>query len=102
MVVHAGSATGVIIVNRSFAEKFFPEGNPLGRRISTGQLGTPEAEEWWTIVGVAPDLYMNGPQNEEPEGFYLPVAQSDVQFMSIAVRTPRSRNPATAAGPAAR
>jgi predicted permease len=80
-------APGVIIVNRSFAEKFFPEGNPLGRRISTGQLGTPEAEEWWTIVGVAPDLYMNGPQNEEPEGFYRPVAQSDVQFMSIAVRT---------------
>ncbi len=77
----------VVIVNRSFAEQFFPDRNPLGQRISGGQLGTPEAEEWWTIVGVAPDLYMNGPLNERPEGYYRPVAQTDVRFMSLAVRT---------------
>jgi len=86
-VMDSADAQQVVIVNRSFAEKFFAGRSPLGQRIAGGALDSPEAQEWWTIVGVAPDLYMNGPLNEEPEGFYTPVAQSDVRFMSIAVRT---------------
>ncbi len=86
-IMDSADAQQVVIVNRSFVDKFFPDRSPLGRRLSAGQLGTPAAEEWWTIVGVAPDLYMNGPLNEQPEGIYRPVAQSDVQFMSIAVHT---------------
>ncbi len=86
-IMDNADAQRVVIVNRSFAEKFFPGRSPLGQRISGGQLGTPEEQEWSTIVGVAPDLYMTGPLNEEPEGFYAPVAQTDVRFISIAVRT---------------
>jgi len=77
----------VAIVNRSFVERHFADRSPLGHRFSTGAPGTPQADEWLTIVGVAPDLYMSGPLNEDPAGFYVPVAQSDVRFMSIAVRT---------------
>ena len=86
-VMDNGDAQRVVIVNRTFAEKFFADRSPLGQRIASGQLDTPEAEQWWTIIGVAPDLYMSGPLNEQPEGFYRPVAQSDLRFMSIAVRT---------------
>lgn len=38
------------------------------------------------MVGVAPDLYMDGPENEHPAGYYVPVAQGGARFMSIAVR----------------
>jgi len=86
-VMDTAESQPVAIVNRSFVERHFPDVSPLGRRISTGQPGTPEADQWLTIVGVAPDLYMSGPLNEDPAGFYVPVAQSDVRFMSIAVRT---------------
>ena len=32
-------------------------------------------------------MYLGGPNNEDPEGFYLPLAQNPAPFMSIAVRT---------------
>lgn len=86
-VMDTSDNQAVAIVNRSFAEQHFPDRNPLGQRISVGEPGTPAADEWMTIVGVAPDLYMSGPLNEQPAGFYVPLAQDDQRFMSIAIRT---------------
>jgi predicted permease len=86
-VMDTADSQPVAIVNRSFADLHFSGRSPLGHRISTGRPDTPEADSWLTIVGVAPDLYMAGRLDEEPQGFYVPVAQSDVRFMSIAVRT---------------
>ncbi len=76
----------VVVVNESFAARYFPEGSPLGRRI---RMGTGEdADEWLTVVGVAPDMHLSGVENEEPEGFYVPLAQSDQRFTSLILRTP--------------
>jgi putative ABC transport system permease protein len=78
-------ALPVAIVNRSFVRKHFPDGSPLGARIRIG--GDDGGQPWRTIVGVAPDLHMSGAQNEEPDGFYSPLAQDrSVRFMSLAVR----------------
>ena len=84
------NATGdpVAIVNASFVQRFLPGGSPLGRRI---RVGTSESTEAWrTIVGVVPDLWMQGLGNSEApsEGFYVPVQQSDARFMSILARGP--------------
>jgi len=77
-------ALPVAIVNESFAAKFFPDSDPLGRRF---RMGASESEApWLTVVGVAPDMYMSGPDNEQPEGFYVPVPQNTQRFMSIALR----------------
>jgi predicted permease len=76
----------VTIVNQSFADRYFPGREALGEQI---RLGTAEDDlPWRTIVGVAPDLYMDGVGNPEPEpeGFYVPLAQADAQFVTIAVR----------------
>ncbi len=76
----------VVLVNQSFARRFFPGEEPLGRRV---RLGTMESQEpWCTIVGVVPDLFMEGVQNKgnDPQGVYLPLAQTEAQFVSIAVR----------------
>ncbi|HEX9727208.1 MAG TPA: ABC transporter permease [Gemmatimonadales bacterium] len=75
----------VVVVNESFVKHFFPGESPLGRRIRTG---TSETEEpWMTIVGVVPDLLMDGIQNEDPEGMYVPIAQTDLRFVSLVLRT---------------
>jgi predicted permease len=66
-------APPVAIVNASFAERFMAGGDPVGRRI---RLGRDSGAPWLTVVGVAPDLYMDGAQNEEPAGVYVPLAQS--------------------------
>lgn len=86
----------VAIVNQSFADRFFPGTSPLFRQI---KIRDPEDREpWLTIIGVAPDLWMDGPRNRDPEGIYLPFTQSLVgnpqarlgfwglTFMDIAVR----------------
>ena len=76
----------VAIVNRSFADRYFAGREAIGELI---RLGTAEEDlSWRTIVGVAPDLYMDGIGNPEPEpeGFYIPLAQTDARFVTIAVR----------------
>lgn len=78
----------VAIVNASFAAAFYPDGGALGRRIRMGTRDT--AARWLTIVGVVPDLMMEGIGNTDasPAGFYIPLAQSGVgRNVSVAVRT---------------
>ncbi|HSH76232.1 MAG TPA: ABC transporter permease [Longimicrobiales bacterium] len=81
-------ALPVAIVNQSFAERHFPGGSALGSRFREGTAdGT---EPWRTIVGIVPDLHMEGMQNTESEkaGYYVPIEQGDARFMSILARGP--------------
>jgi putative ABC transport system permease protein len=78
----------VAIVNTSFARTYFADENPLGRRFRKGR--GVAANEWLTVVGVVPDMLMQGLGNNDqsPAGYYIPIAQSDVtNFVSIALRT---------------
>jgi len=77
----------VAVVNRSFAARFFPDADPVGKRIRIGEDGGPVA--WRRIVGVVPDLYMDGATEPEgaPQGLYVPLAQSDANYVSISARS---------------
>ncbi len=90
-------AEPVAIVNASFAQKHLGEGSPLGRRFRPGRAEDERA--WLTVVGVVPDLWMQGAGNLDglPEGYYVPVAQSDARFMSILARGPADPMDLTAA-----
>lgn len=79
----------VAIVNESFARVHFTGVDPVGRQIRRIRPGGQEP--WLTIVGVVPDLIMEGIGNNgaSPIGYYIPIAQSDVaNGVRIAVRTP--------------
>jgi predicted permease len=78
----------VAIVNDTFARTHFPGLDPLGRRMKRSRPGS--TEPWLTIVGVVPDLIMEGigNNNASPVGYYIPIAQSDVaNGVRMAVRT---------------
>jgi putative ABC transport system permease protein len=78
----------VAIVNASFARTHFGTRDPLGRQFKRSRPGTKEP--WLTVVGVVPDLLMEGigNNNASPVGYYIPIAQSDVaNGVRIAVRT---------------
>ncbi|HSW29898.1 MAG TPA: ABC transporter permease [Longimicrobiales bacterium] len=75
----------VAVVNRSFAQRFFPGESPLGRQIRTGGLDSQDA--WATVVGVVPDLRMNGPKPERPEGILLPLYQRPQRSVDLLLRT---------------
>ena len=78
----------VAIINESFARTHYPDMDPLGRQMKRARPGSKEP--WLTIVGVVPDLIMEGigNNNASPVGYYIPIAQSDVaNGVRIAVRT---------------
>jgi len=80
-------AMPVAIVNQSFVEHFYPEGSAIGKRVRQGDSETEEP--WRTIVGVVPDMYMQGLSNmeEDPWGVYFPLDQYDTRFAYVALRS---------------
>jgi len=77
----------VAIVNESFARTHFANVDPVGHQMKRVRDGRDEP--WLTIVGVVPDLLMEGigNNNASPVGYYIPIAQSDVaNGVRIAVR----------------
>lgn len=74
------------LVNESFARKFWPGADPLGRRFRTSQT----QDHWITIIGVVPDLQMQSifaepGQNEA--GFYLSQDQMGWGWLDLFIRT---------------
>jgi putative ABC transport system permease protein len=69
----------VAIVNESFARAHFSDTDPVGRQIRV-DARERDGEEWRTVVGVVPDLLMQGLINIgglDGTGVYVPTTQSD-------------------------
>src|SRR5439155_19275092 len=47
---------GVAIVNQSFARQFFPNEDPIGKRIHIAWGGDPPPPQWEQIVGIVRDV----------------------------------------------
>jgi len=74
------------VVNESFARKFWPKADPLGKRFRSDQT----KEEWTTVIGVVPDLQMQGlfaPLGRNEAGFYLVEDQMGWGWLDLFVRT---------------
>jgi predicted permease len=95
--VDTAAAPPVAIVNRSLARQAWPGKDPLGKRLRLPPGAA--AEGWRTVVGVVPDLKMDGLEDRRPEGFYLPVSQRGPERLSFAVR---AAGPPLALAPALR
>ena len=84
----AATSRPVAIINASFARAHFPNMDPMGRQMKRIRPGGKEP--WLTIIGVVPDLLMEGIGNNNASsvGYYIPIAQSDVaNGVRIALRT---------------
>jgi len=74
----------VAVVNAAFERTYLPNGAIGGRVALPADDG---AEEWHTIIGVAPDFLAPGIDPEHPlEVVYLPLAQAPPITMSLSVR----------------
>ena len=94
-------ATQVIIIDRWLAQRYFPDENPVGRRMLWGTLpGMEEDEEnyLYTIVGVVGDIRQNDlTQSEHVGAYYFTYKQRPIGFLTLTVRTemePMSLTPA--------
>jgi putative ABC transport system permease protein len=80
-------APGVIIVNQAFASKFFPNEDPIGKRVKPGLSTTKAKPDWREIVGVVADIRNRNLSSEPRPGYFLPQAQVPFNQMTMVVRT---------------
>jgi putative ABC transport system permease protein len=78
---HAGTQL-VLIVNHKFAQRYWPNQDPIGKRlrIGTAQMQTP----WLTVVGEVSDTQLLSPDNPATEQYYMPVDQAEDAIGSLA------------------
>ncbi len=80
--IDLASAPKVVIANETFARRFWPGQNPIGKRVIVGR--GPEPSE---VVGIAADVRNRGlAQSPQPQ-LYLPFAQLPWGNMNLLVRT---------------
>ena len=72
-----------LVINQSFARRFFPNENPVGQRLLLG-LTQPQSRE---IVGVVGDVRQTGLDTAPAEAFYISADQRPQLAMSVVIRT---------------
>jgi predicted permease len=70
----------VIIINEGFARKYFPDTDPLGKRLCAGcsGFGDPEMRR---VVGVVADTKQFGLATDSPYTIFIPLSQMTDQLM---------------------
>jgi predicted permease len=67
------SAPLVVIVNRTLAERYWPNQDPIGKRLYIGVVGSPMP--WQTVVGEVGDVKQSGADQATLPQFYQPAPQ---------------------------
>jgi putative ABC transport system permease protein len=83
---------GAVIVNQSFAKKWFPNQEAVGKRITFSDTTKPDVK-WITIVGLVGDMRHRGLDLDPKPEYYLAHNQTPYRAMILAVRStqdPRS------------
>jgi putative ABC transport system permease protein len=80
-------APRAIIINSTFAEKYWPGRDPVGKRLVFGSPG--ERNPWITIVGVVEDLRRRGLHRPARLETFLPLAQRPARGMQLMVTIDR-------------
>ncbi|HEV7521231.1 MAG TPA: ABC transporter permease [Candidatus Angelobacter sp.] len=80
----------IVIINETMAKKYFPDQDPVGRRIQTGD---PDPRSpWETIVGVVGDVKYSGLDAQPAPTLYVPYNENGwimwSRDMYLVVRTP--------------
>jgi len=71
----------VVIISETMARRYFPNEEPLGKRIGRGP------DRWREIVGVVRDVKHFGLDADTPPTMYFPMRQAPARAMNLVVRT---------------
>jgi putative ABC transport system permease protein len=75
-------APRVLIVNETMARRFWPNQDPIGKRVGTGA-----PQDWMLVVGVVGDVRHMSLAQEPDAEIFLPLAQNPRPDMKLVVRT---------------
>ena len=79
------NAPGVIVINEALARLYWPNEDPVGKRIKIG--GFNSDNPWLTIVGIAQDVKQSGLDRQSRREFFRPYSQAAWPFMTVVART---------------
>ena len=72
----------VLIVNQKLAQHYWPNQDPIGKRL---RVGTPEMQTpWLTIVGEVADVKLSSPDDPTKEQYFIPSGQAKGAAGSLA------------------
>ena len=77
----------VIVVNQSMARRFWPNQDPIGRRITT------DNKTWYSIVGIAGDVRQMGLRADSEPEVYMSYLQDPFQWPYLSLLVRASSNP---------
>jgi putative ABC transport system permease protein len=75
----------VVIINRTMAKQYWPNEDPIDRRVRTG--GGFDSGVWFRIVGVVEDVRHVALTRDPVSEMYRPIAQTATPLFTIVVRT---------------
>src|SRR5262249_19180333 len=75
----------VAIIDESTAHKYWPDRDPLGRRV---RFGRDSAKPWRTVVGVVKDIKSDGLDIDGVPHIYVSTYQDNGKRLSVVLRTP--------------
>jgi predicted permease len=80
----------VVMVNHKFAQHYWPNQDPIGKRIriGTSQMQTP----WLSVVGEVADVKLSSPDDPTREQFFNPVAQAEEDMGALSSPTDLNGN----------
>jgi putative ABC transport system permease protein len=81
-------APGVIVINEAMAKRYWPNEDPLGKRIKIGFFNSDAP--WLTIVGITQDVKQGGLDRQTRPEFFRPYNQAAWPVMTVVVRTASS------------
>jgi putative ABC transport system permease protein len=79
----------VAVISRSLARRYFPDENPLGKKLKVGRAEDPSP--WLTIVGIVDDVHYSWIEKNDVPTLYRTYRQSPPFYASLVLRT--SGNP---------
>ena len=79
----------VMLISSAFAKKYFPNEDPIGKRIEIGASEGPSRDKYKVreVVGIVGDLRNNNLEKEPPAAYYIPLPQLMWGPPTLIVRT---------------
>jgi putative ABC transport system permease protein len=75
----------VVILNRTTAERYWPRGDALGKRLKLG--GINSTNPWLTVIGIADNVRHFALETQPSREIYRPYSQAAWPVMTIVART---------------
>jgi putative ABC transport system permease protein len=74
----------VAVISSSLARRYFPDENPLGKKV---RVGDDVSNPWMTVVGTVDDVHYNWLQKEDIPTLYRPYRQNPPHYTTVVLRT---------------